>query len=179
MCFYSWQSVYLPVEKNHESLCLQFWKLRCQAYVSKPSTSTFFFSFFKKKLKALQNYFLFLVQDSVWYKYQHKDLHYLYLCLKQAWRHTHSGVCNTCVTHISSWISYTVLPCTWPISVKIHLTFCTEYAASAQLFLAYFAISGSNEQNSEISYEDWQCVYYSPPILWRYSLLFNTAVRLT
>lgn len=79
-------------------------------HVSKPSTSTFFF--FLKKLKALQNYFLFLVQDSVWYKYQHKVLHYLYLCLKQEWRHTHSGVCNTCVTHISSWISYTVLPCT-------------------------------------------------------------------
>lgn len=83
-------------------------------HVSKPSTSTFFFFFFKevKSPAKLLKVELFLVQDSVWYKYQHKDLHYLYLCLKQEWRHTHSGVCNTCVTHISSWISYTVLPCT-------------------------------------------------------------------
>jgi len=160
MCFYSWQSVYLPVEKNHESLCLQFWKLCCQAYMSQNLPLQLFFFFFKevKSPAKLLKVELLLVQYSVFYKYQHKDLHYLYLCLKQEWRHTHSGVCNTCVTHTSSWISYTVLPCTWPISVKIHLTFCTECAASAQLFLAYFAISGSNEQNSEISYEDWQCI---------------------
>lgn len=125
MYFYIQQFVYIAVQKYMNlSLSLQFWKSSCKAYTAQKLP----FQWFRKerKRKGPENWLkqnCSWCQDTVKFKYQHKDLLYLYTYLKQTWRYVPVGVCATCTECSTSQFSCTILLCTWSIWFNIHLTF--------------------------------------------------------